>query len=53
MKILTIVLKEELSRLNKLKEKYILNKSSENLEYVKGNIDKLEKMIKISEDNAD
>lgn len=50
MKILTTVLKEELSRLNKLKEKYKLNESSENLEYTEGNIDKLKKMIKISED---
>ena len=48
MKILTTVLKEELSRLNKLKEKYKLNESSENLEYVEGNIDELKKMIKIS-----
>ena len=50
MKILTTVLKEELSRLYKLKEKYKLNESSKNLEYIEGNIDKLKKMIKISED---
>lgn len=53
MRILTTVLKEELSRLNKLKEKYELNKSSKNLKYIKGNIDKLERMIEISKDRKE